>query len=111
VTGPGGQLFANLGLPVNPDNFLKPGRGQSTNVDDIYALWSLERLAMVCDLKTLAGHDWYAWGVVMLVAHQHDDGPGEVGPPVTDAPHRRTSEIPSTRAARLTGAADGSILR
>ncbi len=53
-------------LLVNPDNpeskgFLKPSRSGLMNTDDIYTLWSMERLAMVCDLKTVAGHDWYAW--------------------------------------------------
>ena len=43
-------------------------------MDDIYCLWSLERLCMVCDLRTVAGHDWYAWGAALLVAYQNDDG-------------------------------------
>ena len=72
--GPGGLLFANPGLAMRPNNFLRPNRDQGANVDDIYALWSMERLAMVCDLKTLAGHDWYAWGADLLVSHQRGDG-------------------------------------
>ena len=72
--------------PGRPDRFLLPNRNQGMNIDDIYALWSLERLAMVCELKTLAGHDWYAWGADLLVTHQRDDGgwtsPGIVPEPV-----------------------------
>ena len=55
------------------------------NIDDIYALWSLERLAMVCKLKTLAGHDWYAWGAYLLVTHQRDDG-GWTSPGIVPEP-------------------------
>ena len=72
VLQPGGGLkgfgFGGQG------RFLKPGKANRMNLDDIYCLWSLERLCMVCDLKTVAGHDWYAWGADLLVADQSDDG-------------------------------------
>ena len=42
--------------------------------DDIYFLWSMERMAVVYDFKTIAGHDWYEWGSGLLVGYQNDDG-------------------------------------
>jgi hypothetical protein len=41
---------------------------------DLYFLWSLERMAVVYGLRTIAGKDWYAWGSAILVAAQNDDG-------------------------------------
>jgi hypothetical protein len=41
---------------------------------DYYYLWSLERVAVVYDLQTIGGHDWYLWGSKILVANQGDDG-------------------------------------
>jgi hypothetical protein len=41
---------------------------------DLYYLWSLERMAVVYDWKTIAGVDWYAWGSGLLLAAQNDDG-------------------------------------
>ncbi len=63
-----------FGLGRTGRRFLKPGKSNRANLDDIYCLWSVERLAMVCDLKTIAGRDWYAWGANLLVAYQNDDG-------------------------------------
>jgi hypothetical protein len=41
---------------------------------DLYFLWSVERMAVVYGLRTVAGKDWYAWGSSILVAAQNDDG-------------------------------------
>jgi hypothetical protein len=41
---------------------------------DLYFLWSLQRTALVYDLRTVGGKDWYAWGASLLVAAQHSDG-------------------------------------
>src|SRR5207302_1153787 len=41
---------------------------------DLYFLWSVERVAVVYDLRTIGGQDWYAWGVSVLLAHQAGDG-------------------------------------
>ncbi len=41
---------------------------------DLYYLWSVERMAVVYGLRTVAGKDWYAWGSSILVAAQNDDG-------------------------------------
>lgn len=47
-----------------------------------YFLWSLERVAVALDLKTIGKKDWYAWGVEILLANQQDDGSwqGSYGP-------------------------------
>jgi hypothetical protein len=44
---------------------------------DLYYLWSLERLAMLYDLPTIAGKDWYRWGAEILVANQARSGEWE----------------------------------
>jgi hypothetical protein len=41
---------------------------------DYYFLWSLERAAVVYDLQTIGGKDWYDWGVEIIVNHQAEDG-------------------------------------
>jgi hypothetical protein len=54
-------------LPGTPR---KPESGRP----DIYFLWSLERMAVVYDLKTIAGKEWYPWGARILVKTQESDG-------------------------------------
>jgi hypothetical protein len=39
-----------------------------------YFLWSLERVAVALDLKTIGNKDWYAWGAEILLANQQSDG-------------------------------------
>jgi hypothetical protein len=41
---------------------------------DLYFLWSMERMAVVYDLKTIAGKDWYAWGSEIILNSQAADG-------------------------------------
>jgi hypothetical protein len=41
---------------------------------DLYYLWSLERVAVVYDLQTLGGMDWYSWAAETLVNSQKSDG-------------------------------------
>ncbi|MCX7700594.1 MAG: HEAT repeat domain-containing protein [Gemmataceae bacterium] len=56
---PGMQGMMNQGDPRN----------------DLYFLWSLERVCMVYGLKTLpGGKDWYTWGADYLVQTQQPDG-------------------------------------
>lgn len=40
----------------------------------LYFLWSLERAAVVYDLRTIGGKDWYAWGAPIILETQQDDG-------------------------------------
>jgi hypothetical protein len=39
-----------------------------------YFLWSLERVAVALDLKTIGKQDWYDWGAEILLNNQQDDG-------------------------------------
>jgi hypothetical protein len=51
----------------------KPYRADDLN-GNLYFLWSLERVAVVYDLETVGGHDWYAYGADALVETQQADG-------------------------------------
>jgi hypothetical protein len=50
---------------------------------NLYYLWSLERVAMLYDLPTVGGKDWYRWGAESLVVNQqplgHWDNGGYIG--------------------------------
>jgi hypothetical protein len=39
-----------------------------------YFLWSLERVAVILDLETIGGKDWYTWGAEILLVSQQTDG-------------------------------------
>jgi hypothetical protein len=43
-------------------------------MQSMYFLWSVERVGVLYDLKTIGGKDWYAWGAQILLANQHGDG-------------------------------------
>jgi hypothetical protein len=43
-------------------------------MQNLYLLWSIERVAMLYDLKTIGGKDWYAWGAQTLLPNQQPDG-------------------------------------
>jgi hypothetical protein len=47
---------------------------QAASWGDLYYLWSLERVAMVYNLKAIKGKDWYAWASKVIVAAQQADG-------------------------------------
>jgi hypothetical protein len=52
-------------------------RGALVNADargDLYFLWSVERVAVLYNLKTLGEMDWYVWGSEILLANQQGDG-------------------------------------
>jgi hypothetical protein len=48
-------------------------------MQDLYFMWSVERVAVLYDLKTLGGKDWYGWGAQILLAHQDADGSWKEG--------------------------------
>jgi hypothetical protein len=60
------------GRPVQPDGRLLALDAEQPR--DYYFLWSLERVAVAYDLKTIGGRDWYAWGSQVVVAVQRPDG-------------------------------------
>jgi hypothetical protein len=41
---------------------------------DLYTLWSIERVGVLYQLKTIGGKDWYAWSTRLLVADQNANG-------------------------------------
>src|SRR5438874_11690380 len=47
-------LGAYIGQPNTGPN--KPA------MENLYFLWSVERVAMLYNLKTIGGKDWYRWG-------------------------------------------------
>lgn len=44
------------------------------SLPNLYFLWSVERVGMLYDLKTIEGKDWYAWGAQALLANQNGNG-------------------------------------
>lgn len=60
-------LYATIGSPRGQmDKPLPP--------EDVYFLWSLERVGMLFNLPTLGDKEWYRWGAEILVANQLDSG-------------------------------------
>jgi hypothetical protein len=43
-------------------------------MENLYFLWSVERVAMLYNLKTIGGKDWYDWGAQLLVQNQLAEG-------------------------------------
>ena len=50
------------------------GKLQNLPIGNLYFLWSVERVAVLYNLKKLGQKDWYLWGAELLVANQHADG-------------------------------------
>jgi len=70
-------LSATIGRPVEKNEGRRGGK--SAAIPQIggrsyYFLWSLERVAVALDLKTIGKKDWYAWGAEILLANQQTDG-------------------------------------
>jgi hypothetical protein len=62
-----GYLAEYIGEPAigpNPD----------LRMVNLYSLWSVERVGVMYDLKTIGGKDWYRWGAQILLANQQLDG-------------------------------------
>ncbi|HTU92894.1 MAG TPA: hypothetical protein VMF69_22630, partial [Gemmataceae bacterium] len=63
------------GLAALSKHVGKPaGKWRNIPLADLYFLWSLERVAMLYRLPTIGEHDWYRWGVEMLIANQQKRG-------------------------------------
>ena len=50
------------------------GRTKDLPIPNYYFLWSLERVGVLYDLPTIAGKDWFQWGVEAIIANQSQDG-------------------------------------
>ncbi|HTU92871.1 MAG TPA: hypothetical protein VMF69_22515 [Gemmataceae bacterium] len=59
-------LSTTVGQPVE-----QPGKLPMQN---LYYLWSLERVAVLYNLATIGDKDWYRWGAQILVRNQEIDG-------------------------------------
>jgi hypothetical protein len=46
----------------------------STAEEDLFLLWAIERVAVIYDLRTINGKEWYPWGAKLLVEVQRADG-------------------------------------
>ena len=62
------KLSQHLGTPV------ADGDAGKLPMQNLYFLWSVERVAVLYDLKTINGKEWYPWGAQILVHHQRPDG-------------------------------------
>jgi hypothetical protein len=58
-----------LGKVVDGSDRMEMGPGT-----DLYFYWSLERMAVVYDLKTVGGTEWYPWGARHVLACQSNEG-------------------------------------
>jgi hypothetical protein len=61
-------LAPNIGQP-SPDP-----KKTDFPMENLYFLWSVERVAMLYDLDTIGGKDWYGWGAQILIHNQQADG-------------------------------------
>jgi hypothetical protein len=50
------------------------GRTAGLPLENLYFLWSVERVAVLYDLSTIGDKDWYRWGVEILLSNQQPDG-------------------------------------
>jgi hypothetical protein len=63
-------VSVSIGEPGQPrDKLLLANPGRS-----YYFLWTLERMAVIYNLKTIGGKDWHRWGVELILANQQADG-------------------------------------
>ena len=66
-------LYATIGIPMG-----QMGKPITTRdiypIQDIYFLWSLERVGMLFNLPTIGDKEWYRWGAEILVSNQLNTG-------------------------------------
>jgi hypothetical protein len=79
-TRPAGDAAIEKGFEVLAKTIGPPtGRTKDVPLVDLYYLWSLERVAVLYQRKTIGDKDWYAWGADMLLANQKDNGAWQAG--------------------------------
>jgi len=62
------HLATHIGQPSKDDSV------KNFSMQNLYFLWSVERVAMLYDLNTINGKDWYGWGAQILVHNQQPSG-------------------------------------
>lgn len=85
-TAAGNQLVAPAGLQQDPaigkglqalgQHIEHPGGKPrpGATMPSLYFVWSVERVAVLYQLKTIGKKDWYGWGVELLLPRQQGDG-------------------------------------
>jgi hypothetical protein len=68
------DALVKAGLYVLSATVGAPGQKKSLAGRDYYFLWTLERMAVIYNFKTIGGKDWYRWGAELLLANQKEDG-------------------------------------
>jgi hypothetical protein len=53
--------------------------GMGSLQNNMYSLWSLERVGVIYGLQAIGNHDWYAWGAALLIDAQQADGAWDIG--------------------------------
>jgi hypothetical protein len=66
------HLSQHVGQPVKDGTPVGP-------LADLYYLWSVERVAMLYQLKKIGDKQWYHWGMQLLLTHQRPDGHWQAG--------------------------------
>jgi hypothetical protein len=66
-------LYSTIDVPTGLWDKPVPPQGKYP-VQDIYFLWSLERVGMLFNLPTLGDKEWYRWGAEVLVTNQLKSG-------------------------------------
>jgi hypothetical protein len=69
-----GLVYLGNRLPQLHDALRRGQWAQAKSHGGLYFLWSLERVAVIYDLDTIGGKDWYAWGSDILLANQLTNG-------------------------------------
>jgi hypothetical protein len=58
----------------NPSDPLGQLPGDLRGAVNLYFLWSVERVGVLCGVDTIGGIDWYRWGAGLLLPTQRRDG-------------------------------------
>ncbi|HTU22850.1 MAG TPA: hypothetical protein VMG10_32725 [Gemmataceae bacterium] len=61
-------VYRTIGKPSNPPMKMKPP------MQNLYFLWSVERVAVLYNLPRIGDKSWYRWGAQVLVANQEAQG-------------------------------------
>jgi hypothetical protein len=70
----GADVAIKRGLEALGRSVGVPQKRENAPTPNLYFLWSVERVAMIYQLPTIGGKDWYGWGANDLIASQRQDG-------------------------------------
>jgi hypothetical protein len=77
-------LYKEVGMPTGQMKQIVP-------IQNMYYLWSLQRVGVLYNLPTIGDKDWYRWGAEILVTNQKSGGgwvgvsPSDYGEPISTA--------------------------